>query len=498
MQIDLPVGVVTTPTDSKKSANWMVTNFLRWSGPRLVPIYGWERYGFTEPSGNIRAIHTWRALDGREWTGYLTASNLYVEYDGNLVDISPTPAFEPYIQGAGGYGDYLYNYDDYGDARPPSGRRVFGPCFKLDNWGEDLLAMSSVDGRLIRWTPPTVPNPPSASAVVPNAPTGCRTFVVTPERFVQVFCPGGDTASYAWCDREDIEEWTPGVSTLAGELPVEPASPVIGAIHVEAGTLFITARTVYVSEFVGLPYVYNTLDRAGGGAPISAASVQRVVGGAIWVSEGGWWRLSGLSVEPLVCDIWPWIDEQIDWETARDVAASVVIETLSEYWFFFPSKGSSYNDLAAVYNFRDGWWAMHHIGRSAGFSSSYATPPIMADRTKVYKHESGNTFADTPLMPYAETFSLNALGGEVMSHIRQIQPDLEGEIEVLRFSFAVRENRTKQATYTPQRRVQSNGYVDIDETSRDFRLRIDQIKPSTEQWTMGPVNIDAVSRGKAP
>lgn len=498
MQIDIPPGVVAEPTDSRKSANWKVTNFMRWSGTRLIPIYGWERYGFTAPTGDVRAIHTWRALDGREWTAYLTDSKVYVEFDDDLYDISPAAALEPYVQGAGGYGDYLYDYDDYGDARPAPGSVNFGPCFTLDNWGEDLLIMSSVDGRLLRWVPPIAPASPTACDVVPNAPVGCRTFVVTPERFVQVFCPAGDTSSYAWCDQEDIEEWTPGVSTKAGELPVEPASPVIGAIFVEAGTVFITARRVYVSEFIGLPYIYNTLDQAAGASPISAASMKAVIGGAIWVSKGGYWRLSGLSVEPMECLIWSWIDENIDWNLARAISIGTVIETLSEYWFSFPSKGSSHNDKTAVFNFRDGWWAMHEIGRSAGFSSNYASAPKMADRTQIYKHESGVSFADTALLPYAETFSLNAVGGEKMSTVRQIQPEIEGDTTNLRFSFAVKTDRTKVSTYTPKRRVQLGGYVDIDETARDFRLRVEQIDVMPDQWTMGPVIVDAVPRGKTP
>ena len=496
----LPVGVVTAPTDAKKSVSWMKTNFIRWSGEKMIPIAGWERFSYTAPDSFIRAIHTWRDLSNREWTAYLTESKLYVDYGGALVDISPTPAIEPYVPGAGGYGDAEYNYDDYGDARPAVlGKRVFGPCFTLDNWGENLLAMSSVDGRLLQWEPPSGNDPPDPAGVVPNAPTGCRTFVVTPERVVQVFCPGGDISSYAWCDQEDIENWTPGITSFAGDLPVEPASPVVAALAVDGGTLFTTAKKVYISEYIGLPYIFRTLDRADGAAPISAGALRRVIGGAVWVSESGFWRLNGVSIEPITCEVWPWLIENIDWNVARMSAVSVVIETLSEFWFFFPTKGSTRNDRAVVLNFRDGWWAMHDIGRSAGYSSNYVTYPIMADGKRVYKHESGNTFADTPLMPYAESFSINAFDGASMTNVRQLQPEVEGDTDALRFSFLTRMNRAKpDYKTTPQRRVQPNGLVDVDASARDFRMRIDQIRAVNEPWTLGVVNIDAVALGKMP
>ena len=149
--ISLPVGVFAGPTDAEKSASWKLTNFMRWDGIQLTPIKGWEQYAYTAPSTPIRAIHTWRDLNSREWTAYLTHGDLFVEYDGNLVSIAPTPAFELYVEGAGGYGDFTYDYDDYGDARPAvAARKGFGPCFTLDNYGETLLIMSSVDGRR-RW-----------------------------------------------------------------------------------------------------------------------------------------------------------------------------------------------------------------------------------------------------------------------------------------------------------------------------------------------------------
>jgi len=63
--------------------------------------------------------------------------------------------------------------------------------------------------------------------------------------------------------------------------------------------------------------------------------------------------------------------------------------------------------------------------------------------------------------------------------------------------LAVNNDRTNYATqrYTPQRVVNGFGWVDIRETGRDVRLRIDMVK--NVSWsTVGPIIFDAKPRGK--
>src|SRR5690606_28442386 len=98
---------------------------------------------------------------------------------------------------------------------------VATPVWTLDNWGEELRAMASADGRLLRWSPET---PTVELDEVDNAPLG-RTFVVTPERHIMIFEAGGEPGRIEWSDEEDDTEWTPGTTTKAGGFNVEPRSP---------------------------------------------------------------------------------------------------------------------------------------------------------------------------------------------------------------------------------------------------------------------------------
>ena len=167
-----------------------------------------------------------------------------------------TPPTPPSV---GGYGDGLYNDgppNTYGTARTIGSDAAIDrlpDAFSLQNFGAVLLAMTSADGRLLHWDPASAPGTlatvvaPGPSSTVPHG----RCFVVTPERFVQVFgsyidgtpSDGGSFRRFAWCEQEDYTNWNYlDVTTQAGFIDIEPASPIICAISTRTGTLFLDCQ----------------------------------------------------------------------------------------------------------------------------------------------------------------------------------------------------------------------------------------------------------------
>jgi hypothetical protein len=72
-----------------------------------------------------------------------------------------------------------------------------------------------------------------------------------------------------------------------------------------------------------------------------------------------------------------------------------------------------------------------------------------------------------------------------------------GDKTALAFSVAKNNDRTvySSQTYSPQRTVNGYGWVDIRETARDLRLRIDMV--NNNNWsTIGPIILDFKPRGK--
>lgn len=497
--IDIPPGVVAKESFVENGSSWREANFFRWVEGRLQPVGGWQETTYTPPSMDIRAIHRWRDNSGRVWKAYLTEDNIYVEFAGDLVSINPTPAMEALGADflAGGYGDGDYGYGDYGTARPDVvDRQNYGPAFTMDNWGENLEFMSSVDGRLLEWVPPIGAASPSAAAKVLNSPPG-YTFVVTPERHIIVFGASGET-KYAWCDKEDNTNWTAGIASEAGELPIEPASPPVAARNLgEAGTIFWTLKNVYISNYIGLPYIYNHDDKAEGTLPISAQSVSRTNEGAVWPSDAGWWIYNGVSVVPLDCNIWDWIIDNMDVTNARQNAAAVHLIRNSEIWWFFPSTASGPNDRVAIFNYRQQWWSQGLLTRTAGFSEDMLDSPIMASGVKVFEHEAGAAYADLETPPYIETFSINVATGTDFSIFRQLMPEFKGDVSRVSFQLYTSITRSPEENVPgPKRKRQANGMVDFMQSGRDFRLRISADDLTAADWAIKRLNVDIMPKGK--
>lgn len=498
--LELPPGVVTTPTKTSSSANWVETQLMRWIDGKLQPIGGWDELAYdTSFASRVRAVHEWFGNDGTKYTAYLCEQHCYVDINGVLSDISPTAPLTPPYNGdifAGGYGDNTYSLNNYGDPRPNVVKtKAITPCYKLGNWGEQLLAMTSPDGRLLFWDPTT---PTVHLAAVTNAPVQNRTFEVTPERFVMLFGMGGDFRSFGWCDQENYNDWNfASTSSKAGSYNVEPSSPIISTTMTRDGIIFHTAVKTHLVRFIGLPFVYNYEEVADTTTPVSAAAIAATAIGSVWFTENGFWQYKGATVAPIECPIINLINDDIDWTYARYEAAAVNLSDFSEYWLFYPSAGSRYNDKYVIYNYREGWWANGSMPRSCGFSSSYTTYPIMSDGTKVYFHESSNLYPGAPTLPFAETHTINIAEGAGEYTMQQLLPDLDGAIDDLRFSFFYKNNRSRgPEKQSPLKSVRDNGYVDIRKTGRDMRMRIETVNPTMSPWTMGKTLYEATPRGE--
>src|SRR4029077_1811157 len=315
--LTLPPGVVATATKKMLSANYAEVNMVRWTEGQLAPIGGQSKYNYTFAS-RCKAVHGWYRLDQIYCIAYLCEAHLYVDVGGSgaLTDITPVGGIiAPTPPTQGGYGDGNYNDGpppEYGTPRSIGADAAIDRvpnAFSLANFGAVLLAMTSPDGRLLFWDPASAPGT-KAAVVAPKSgstvPLG-RCFVVTPERFVQIFGSyndgtagtnsGGSFRRFALGNPEDYTDWSYGdLTTQAGFIDIEPASPIICAISSRSGTLFWTGKKAYVSRYLGLPYVYNYNELADNCTPWSPQSMVTTSSMVIWFSQQSSYAYDGTSI----------------------------------------------------------------------------------------------------------------------------------------------------------------------------------------------------------
>jgi len=99
-------------------------------------------------------------------------------------------------------------------------------------------------------------------------------------------------------------------------------------------------------------------------------------------------------------------------------------------------------------------------------------------------------------MPWIETFTMNVNEGSQLVTINEVQPEIMGNRDLLRFSLYKQFDRTQENSEkkTPDRRVKMDGRVQFRETAKDFRMRIQVVGPG--YWSVGPMLIDAKPRGR--
>ena len=525
--IEIPPGVVAMPTKQQRSSNWSEVNLMRWVEGQLTPIGGQAQYSYSF-SSRVKAIHGWYDLNSVFYVAYLCEQNLYVDSGGTLTDITPTDGMAPPASPlVGGYGDGLYSAEEYGTPRsvstiPPADK--VPDAWSLDNFGQVLLAMTTPDGRLLKWDPngggTGIADAAATQVTSPDTGTGFAPqgsmFVVTGERFVMIFGMtedgtegGGSFRRFGWCDQENYNRWNfSDVTSQAGFLDVEPSSPIVAAKATPLGTLFWTGTTTYLSSFLGIPYVYNYTEIAKNCTPWSPSSVASAgTQMTLWFSQQGMFNYNGSWVSPMACKVRSWIDDDIDLLNVREQACAVHVEPFNEFWWFFPQSGQPYNTRCVIYNYKEGWWSQGAMSRSAGISAAYTAPTIMADGLIAYQHEMGSFYpADTPL-PWAETFDLNLTSGSRLVTLKQMIPDIGGDVTNLLYSLFYKNSRSVMPDpvtgqpvpvvekQTPPKPVRSDGYLDLRTTGRDIRMRIELAGPQVNPVTVGQHLIDSVARG---
>ena len=232
----------------------------------------------------------------------------------------------------------------------------------------------------------------------------------------------------------------------------------------------------------------------------------------VWFSKQGMFAFDGTSIMPMNCMVRPWVDDDIDLLQVREQACMVHVGDFNEVWWFFPQNGLTKNSRCIIYSYKEGWWSMGRMARTAGITSSYTAHTIMADDTVAYQHEVPYAYpVDVPL-PWAETFDLNLNSGSKLTTVKQLIPDIEGAVQNILYSLYYRNSRSvslddngnlipaPELQTTPQQ-VRSNGFVDFRITGRDVRLRIEigalpgQPRPGVTPVTVGQHLIDSVARG---
>ena len=243
---------------------------------------------------------------------------------------------------------------------------------------------------------------------------------------------------------------------------------------------------------------------------ISNRSMVAVGDMAFWMSPGGFFMYQG-TVRPLECDVSDHVFNNINRLQDSKIYASVNQEFFEVTWWY-ASADSDEILKYVMYNYKENWWAIGELCRTAWVDSGIFDDPIaIADDNKIYKHEqkastasrttqqvaqtsaevsdfnrklvTGTTSSTDAGLCYAETGGMEIPGaGENIANITQLITDSTQGTNGLRFKFKTAMTPTDTETTSSSYDIADDGYTDVRETGRQFKFRIES--PFDQSWLL--------------
>ncbi len=351
--LDIPPGFARKGTDYSQQGRWREGNLVRFEDKALLNIGGWATINQVdtdeetiELNGTCRSKHTWRDNLGRMWTVIGTTEGLYA-YDGaHIYDITPEDLSTPGedVGAAYGYNTGFYNTENYnepvGDGDPevppaPTTVLEYG-YWHLDNRGENLIASIGSDGRVFEWVPGT---PSTVAAVITDAPTMARGVVMSDERHIMVL--GGEDEGaptprrLRWSNIEDTD-FTPGVTSLAGDLDLQSQGIGVRILRFRNEVLIFTDTDLHRAEYQGYPFAYSTrcIGRECGLANPGAVAFSGNL--MFWVSPKGFFMYDGNQVQAVDSELFNSPEDAAALLAQSGKTAVGHNRLHNEFWVFLP------------------------------------------------------------------------------------------------------------------------------------------------------------------
>ena len=513
MPVAIPIGLRPQATPQATGRAWHDMSLVRWNGSVMQPIGGWGKLPDIQLSAPVRTIQSWRDNLSERFVAAASLGQI-MAWAAAGWDITPED-FQAGIPGdlVAGYGIGPFGVGSYGTARASdpgfTPRGAPGDTLQLDNWGENLIACGSADGRIL-WWPPTldtaaklVPVPPAAPTaeevagivhVVPSA----RYAFVTDERFLVAIGADGDPRRVSWSDQERPGAWTPDITNLAGSLQLNTTGIGRSARKVQGGTLIFCDDDIHFMAYLGPPFAYG-LQRVGTGcAPVGPQAVVASLSQTAWMGQETFWTWQGRPV-PLESSVQARVFGTLNRDTqGRTIAAQNGV--YPEFWWFYPDTTSTEPNRYVAWNYQQNTWIGGALARTGLCEPAAYGLPLAGDIDGfVWAHETGwlADGADRGALVFAETGDMQLGEGDTGLFVRWLIPDLGG-LGLAQFRVTGRwepqDQMEEYGVFSPLER--NDGLIDALFEARAIRLRIEGAgigaTDATQPWTLGRMRLDAV------
>jgi hypothetical protein len=329
-----------------------------------------------------------------------------------------------------GFGIGTFGSGGFGTGIAPAshtGTPITTTDWSLDNWGEFLIA-SPEDGPIFSWSPNSGYR---SMQIIVNAPiANGGVFVAMPQQ--QLVAWGAsvlgiqDPLEIKWCNVSDFDTWTASSTNQAGSYRLPRGSAIIRGMQGPQQGLFWTDLGVWSMQYIGPSLVYG-FNELGSGCGLIAKKAVTILGSTIyWMSQKSFFVLINGNVQPLPCDVWDVVFQDLDTSNLARIRAGSNTQFNEVVWYFPSLSGSGENDSYVKLDTLSGAWDYGSLARTAWLNQSVLGGPIGADPSGYcYQHELTNNADGAAINSWFETGWFMIAEGEEKVFLDWLIPDFK-------------------------------------------------------------------------
>ena len=374
--------------------------------------------------------------------------------------------------------------------------------WQLDTFGEILLANKRGKG-LYQWFP-TLGADIRAVAVT-NAPVSVNTFVVSPNDR-HVICFGCSNVAgvkepllVRWSDQNDYTNWTPSISSTAGENTLSGGTQIVQGIRSRNQIAVLTDHVLYGMRFTGPPFIFSFSELGTGCGGVSQHGGIDMDGTPVWMGHDNFFMFDG-RVRRLDCTVRRHVFDDINRGEMTKIYAGVNSE-FKEITWLYPSADSTECNKYVSWSMEENYWvfgdAIWTTWDDRDIYDNIVNTGTSVAVTRIYDNEIDNVFTAKGLKidSFIESADFGIGDGNEMLFVDRLIPDIEINNGQISFTIQTKEfPNGALKTKGPFTLTQNTETVRFRSRGRQARIKLENNATGTE-WRYGDLRLDIQDDG---
>ena len=420
-----------------------------------------------------------------------------------------------------GWGALSWGFSTWNTPRPTGVITANSRIWKIDNFGEDIIA-TIVGGKTYYFdTSAFLPSRNTRATLLANAPTQSNFMVISPrDRHVIFFgtqtTPGTsstyDPMAVLFGSQESITDFIPNATNTAGFQRLSSGNRIVTAVPTRGDILILTNTSAHSMQFVGPPFTFSFKQIGTNCGTLSAHSAVEAENVVYWMSDGAFYLFDGV-VKEIPCSVQDYVFQDLNENEHSIIYAGVNLD-FSEVNWFYASSGSTAINRVVTYNYLEKLWTIGTLARTTWASKDVFTNPLAtkympnsttlaqptvigltAGVSTLYDQEKGVNDDTSAITAFITSGDVDIVDGDNSMFIKRYIPDLKNQEGAVNFQFLVRQYPGSVQTVASSTLVYSTTTkVDMRARGRQVAIKIISTDVDTK-WRYGTLRIDGQQDG---